>query len=156
MPVNADVHELDALFVEARDDILNPLGTKGGAELGLCGVAPAIANAVWHATGKRMLNPQSLLDLAIAIATVWRDAKITMYVTYAGDTHTPFNRDHGINVHLPLVRECWGPHGLVSAAAFFPSGDGGGLIAICPSVFRDGAESGHATFLPAQTDLISR
>ncbi len=33
---------------------MSPLGTKGVAELGLCGVAPAIANAVWHATGKRM------------------------------------------------------------------------------------------------------
>ena len=65
VPVNADVHELDALFVEARDDILNPLGTKGGVELGLCGVAPAIANAVWHATGKRMrelpITPDRLL-----------------------------------------------------------------------------------------------
>lgn len=53
VPVNADIHELDAIFVEGFDSILNPLGTKGTAELGLCGVAPAIANAVWHATGKR-------------------------------------------------------------------------------------------------------
>ena len=37
---------------------------------------------------------------------------ITMYVTYSGDAQTPFNRDHWINVHLPMVRECWGPHGL--------------------------------------------
>ena len=65
VPVNADVHDLDAMFVEARDDIVNPLGTKGGAELGLCGVAPAIANAVWHATGKRVrdlpITPDRLL-----------------------------------------------------------------------------------------------
>ena len=32
---------------------------------------------------------------------------ITMFVTYAGDTDTPFNREHWINVHLPLVRDCW-------------------------------------------------
>ena len=62
-----------------------------------------------------------------------------MYVTYAGDAGTKFNRDHWINVHLPLVREAWGPHGLLSAGGFFPSGDGGGLIAICPCVFRDEA-----------------
>jgi uncharacterized protein (TIGR02118 family) len=62
-----------------------------------------------------------------------------MYVTYAGDAGTPFDRDHWINVHLPLVRECWGPHGLVSVAGFFPSGDGGGTIAIAPCVFRDEA-----------------
>ena len=54
VPVNADVHELDAIFVETREPLLNPLGVKGVAELGLCGVAPAIANAVWHATGKRV------------------------------------------------------------------------------------------------------
>ena len=45
--------------------LLNPLGTKGTAELGLCGVAPAIANAVWHATGKRVrelpITPDRLL-----------------------------------------------------------------------------------------------
>ena len=64
---------------------------------------------------------------------------IIMYVTYAGGADTPFDRDHWINVHMPLVRECWGPYGLVSAAGFFPSGDGGGLIAICPCVFRDEA-----------------
>ena len=52
MPVNADAHELDTLFVERRDELSNPLGTRGAAELGLCGVAPAIA--VWHATGKRV------------------------------------------------------------------------------------------------------
>ena len=64
---------------------------------------------------------------------------ITMYVTYAGEADTPFDRDHWIDVHLPLVRQAWGPHGLVSAAGFFPSGDGGGLIAVCACVFPDEA-----------------
>ena len=73
---------------------------------------------------------------------------ITMYVTYAGNAQTPFNRDHWINVHMPLVREAWGPHGLVSAAGFFPSGDGGGLIAICPCVFRDEAAMRAALACP--------
>ncbi len=54
VPVNADVHELDAIFVDTREPLLSPLGVKGVAELGLCGIAPAIANAVWHATGKRV------------------------------------------------------------------------------------------------------
>ena len=65
VPVCADIHELDAYFVESEDRIMNPLGVKGLAELGLCGVAPAIANAVWHATGKRMrelpITPDRLL-----------------------------------------------------------------------------------------------
>ena len=65
LPVCADVHELDATFVASEDPIMNPLGVKGLAELGLCGVAPAIANAVWHATGKRVrelpITPDRLL-----------------------------------------------------------------------------------------------
>ncbi len=54
MPVHADMGALDAVFVDSDEPVMNPLGVKGCAELGLCGVAPAIANAVWHATGKRM------------------------------------------------------------------------------------------------------
>ena len=65
VPVCADVIELDAIFVPGEDTIINPLGVKGVAELGLCGVAPALANAVWHATGKRMralpITPDKLL-----------------------------------------------------------------------------------------------
>ena len=52
VPVSADIHELDASSWPARTTVMNPLGVKGVAELGLCGVAPAIANAVWHATGR--------------------------------------------------------------------------------------------------------
>ena len=73
---------------------------------------------------------------------------ITMYVTYPGDEDTPFDRDHWINVHLPLVRECWGPHGLVSATGFFPEGDGDGLVAIAPTVFRDEAAMNAALASP--------
>src|SRR5205085_1824182 len=54
VPVNADVVELDALFVPSEDRRFNPLGVKGLAEIGICGVAPAIVNAVYHATGKRI------------------------------------------------------------------------------------------------------
>lgn len=54
VPVNADVRELEALFVPGDDRRFNPLGAKGLAEIALCGVAPAIANAVYHATGIRV------------------------------------------------------------------------------------------------------
>ena len=64
---------------------------------------------------------------------------VTLYVTYSGNTDTPFNRDYWIDSHLPLVRECWEPHGLISVAGCFPSGEGKGLIAIAPCVFRDEA-----------------
>lgn len=65
VPVNADVQELEALFVPGEDTIFNPIGSKGVAEIALVGVAPAIANAIYHATGKRMralpITPEKLL-----------------------------------------------------------------------------------------------
>ncbi len=54
IPVNADIQMLDAVFVEEHDAHVNALGVKGVAELTCVGVAPAIANAVFHATGLRV------------------------------------------------------------------------------------------------------
>ena len=54
MPVNADVHDIKVIFVEEPDNIVNPLGIKGVGEIGIVGVAAAVANAVYHATGKRV------------------------------------------------------------------------------------------------------
>lgn len=56
VPVNADVLNVDTGFVEEIDTIVNPLGVKGLGELGMVGVPAAIANAVYHATGKRFRN----------------------------------------------------------------------------------------------------
>ncbi len=54
MPVNLDIPKLEAHFVDEVDPHVNPLGVKGLGEIALVGTAPAIANAVFHATGKRM------------------------------------------------------------------------------------------------------
>ena len=54
VPVNLDIPELEAHFVEEQDPHVNPLGVKGLGEIALVGMAPAIANAVFHATGKRV------------------------------------------------------------------------------------------------------
>jgi len=54
LPVHADIHQLDCIFVEERDDIVNPLGAKGIGEIGIVSMAPAISNAIFHATGKRV------------------------------------------------------------------------------------------------------
>lgn len=56
VPVNADVHDIEVIFVEEHDEVVNPLGAKGLGEIGLVGVAAAIANAVFHATGKRICD----------------------------------------------------------------------------------------------------
>ena len=65
VPVHADVPDLDAFFVEENDPHVNPLGAKGLAELSLVGVAAAVANAVYHATGRRVrdlpITPDKLL-----------------------------------------------------------------------------------------------
>ncbi|MBB4636991.1 xanthine dehydrogenase family protein molybdopterin-binding subunit [Longimicrobium terrae] len=65
VPVNADVHMIETLFVEEDDTIVNPLGVKGMGELGMVGIPAAIANAVFHATGKRIrelpITPDKLL-----------------------------------------------------------------------------------------------
>ena len=67
LPVNADVQELDALFVPSEDKIFNPMGSKGVAEIALTGVAPAIANAIYNATGHRVrhlpITPDRLLGV---------------------------------------------------------------------------------------------
>jgi xanthine dehydrogenase YagR molybdenum-binding subunit len=62
VPVNADVHDIKVIFVEELDDIINPLGIKGLGEIGIVGVASAIANAVYHATGKRVRDLPITLD----------------------------------------------------------------------------------------------
>ncbi|MBS7566222.1 xanthine dehydrogenase family protein molybdopterin-binding subunit [Mucilaginibacter sp. Bleaf8] len=54
IPVNADIKDIEVIFVEEHDDIVNPLGVKGLGEIGIVGVAAAISNAVYHATGKRV------------------------------------------------------------------------------------------------------
>lgn len=54
IPVHADIHEMDVIFVDEKDDIVNELGCKGVGEIGLVGMPPAIANAIYHATGKRI------------------------------------------------------------------------------------------------------
>jgi xanthine dehydrogenase YagR molybdenum-binding subunit len=64
---HADVHAIDVIFVEEKDDEINPLGVKGVGEIGIVGTAAAIANAIYHATGKRVR------DLPITIDKLMRD-----------------------------------------------------------------------------------
>ena len=61
VPVNADIHDIRVIFVEEPDDC-NPLGIQGLGEIGIVGVAATIANAVYHATGKRVRELPITLD----------------------------------------------------------------------------------------------
>jgi xanthine dehydrogenase YagR molybdenum-binding subunit len=66
LPVNGDVPDLEAIFVDEVDPYASDVGARGIGELGAVGVAAAIANAVFHATGIRVrqlpITPESLLD----------------------------------------------------------------------------------------------
>ncbi len=53
VPSNADIHDIDVIFVDERDDRTSPLGVKGLGEIGIVGTAAAIANAIHNATGRR-------------------------------------------------------------------------------------------------------
>ena len=61
VPVNADIPELEVLFV-GEPDRFNPIGVKGVGEVGLVGIAAAIANGVFHATGRRIRSLPITLD----------------------------------------------------------------------------------------------
>jgi xanthine dehydrogenase YagR molybdenum-binding subunit len=62
VPVNADIPAIEAYFVEENDPHINSIGAKGVGEIGIVGVAAAIANAVYHATGKRIRSLPITLD----------------------------------------------------------------------------------------------
>jgi xanthine dehydrogenase YagR molybdenum-binding subunit len=64
MAVNADTPEIDVTFLDYPDLVLNEYGARGVGEIGLAGVAPAIASAVYHASGVRIRRlPVKIEDL---------------------------------------------------------------------------------------------
>ncbi|WP_281633022.1 xanthine dehydrogenase family protein molybdopterin-binding subunit [Flavobacterium luteolum] len=70
VPVNADIEKQEVFFVNKKDPISNPMGTKGLGETALVGMAPAIANAVFNATGKRVRDLPITLDKIIETVEV--------------------------------------------------------------------------------------
>ncbi|SAL01898.1 xanthine dehydrogenase family protein molybdopterin-binding subunit [Caballeronia ptereochthonis] len=62
VPVNADIGMLDISFVAQPDPLINPLGARGIGEIGITGVAGALGNAVYHATGVRVRDLPITLD----------------------------------------------------------------------------------------------
>ena len=72
IPVNADIKDIDVIFVDEPDDLTNDLGVKGLGEIGIVGTGAAIANAVFHATGVRVrslpITVDKLLDSSALMA----------------------------------------------------------------------------------------
>ncbi|MCZ4243824.1 xanthine dehydrogenase family protein molybdopterin-binding subunit [Pedobacter punctiformis] len=65
VPVHADVPQIDVIFIDKPDPIINPMGAKGMGEIALIGFSAAVANAVFNATGKRIrtlpITPDKIL-----------------------------------------------------------------------------------------------
>lgn len=72
VPVHADIPHLDVAFIDEVDPVISPVKAKGVGELGLTGVAPAVANAVYNATGVRVrqypITLEKFLDRLPALA----------------------------------------------------------------------------------------
>jgi xanthine dehydrogenase YagR molybdenum-binding subunit len=66
VPVHADIPHQDVIFLDETDPISSPMKAKGVAELGICGVAAAVANAIYNATGVRVRDYPITLDKLIA------------------------------------------------------------------------------------------
>ncbi|MGW5849804.1 xanthine dehydrogenase family protein molybdopterin-binding subunit [Streptomyces sp. NPDC055254] len=70
VPVNADVPDIEAHWIDEHDKHLNPMGSKGIGELGIVGTAAAIGNAVCHATGRRLRSLPLTPDRVLAALDV--------------------------------------------------------------------------------------
>lgn len=66
VPVHADIPHQEVIFLDETDPISSPMKAKGVGELGICGVAAAVANAVYHATGVRVRDYPVTLDKLLA------------------------------------------------------------------------------------------
>lgn len=62
IPVNADIHDIEVIFIEEHDPEVTPLGVKGLGEIGIVGTAAAVINAIYHATGKRVRSLPATID----------------------------------------------------------------------------------------------
>jgi xanthine dehydrogenase YagR molybdenum-binding subunit len=67
VPVHADVPPIEVVFVNKPDPYLNPMGSKGLGEIALIGFAPAVANAVFNATGKRIRSLPITVDKVLGV-----------------------------------------------------------------------------------------
>jgi xanthine dehydrogenase YagR molybdenum-binding subunit len=65
IPAHADIADIEVIFVDEHDDKASPIGVKGLGEIGLVGVAAAVANAIFHATGNRMRHLPITIDKII-------------------------------------------------------------------------------------------
>jgi xanthine dehydrogenase YagR molybdenum-binding subunit len=92
---NADIHDLDVIFVEEDDRIVSRLGAKGVGEIGIVGVAAAVSNAIYHATGRRVRSTPITPEKVMAPSEEWA----------GGDSAIGINGELGNTVQQAAVPE---------------------------------------------------
>jgi xanthine dehydrogenase YagR molybdenum-binding subunit len=70
VPAHADIHDIEVIFVEEHDDRASPIGVKGLGEIGIVGTAAAVANAIFHATGRRVREFPITIDKILKASPV--------------------------------------------------------------------------------------
>jgi len=100
VPVNADVHDVEVLFVEEDDRVVSRMGAKGVGEIGILGVAAAISNAIFHATGRRVRTTPMTPDKVMAPDEGWPAGDATVGLAPARAQFKPV-APRGAGVDLP-------------------------------------------------------
>jgi xanthine dehydrogenase YagR molybdenum-binding subunit len=67
VPAHADIENIEVIFVDERDDKTSQLGVKGLGEIGIVGTAAAVANGIFHATGKRVRDFPITIDKLLSV-----------------------------------------------------------------------------------------
>ncbi|RWX76022.1 xanthine dehydrogenase family protein molybdopterin-binding subunit [Neorhizobium lilium] len=70
VPVHADIEDIEVIFVDEDDDKASPIGVKGLGEIGILGVAAAVSNAIFHATGSRIRSFPITIDKILESETM--------------------------------------------------------------------------------------
>lgn len=68
IPAHADIEAIEVIFVDEKDDKVSPIGVKGLGEIGIVGTAAAVANAIFHATGRRVRDFPITIDKILNVS----------------------------------------------------------------------------------------
>ena len=86
VPVNADIDQIDVIFVHEEDKKTSPIGAKGLGEIGIVGTGAAIANAVFHATGNRIRTLPITIDKVLGLDREAQTIRNRMHLDSQGAT----------------------------------------------------------------------
>ena len=91
VPVNADIHDIDVIFVDEDDRIVSRLGAKGVGEIGIVGVAAAVSNAVYHAIGRRVRTTPITPEKVMRPGAGWSSGDSAIGIGERGAVPTQFD-----------------------------------------------------------------